>query len=87
MPCSPFDPRAQQRPPIARRSRWLIGLLLAIALLQPAEALAHDKGIYRTKAEADARARQLGCQGAHQTNGLWLPCVDEMTLHEKLRAE
>ncbi len=34
---------------------------------------AHSTGIYKTQAEAEQRARELGCQGTHQNNGLWMP--------------
>lgn len=66
----------------------LAGLvLLGTALLLPAEALAHARGIYRTQAEAEARARELGCKGTHRNNGLWMPCGDEALLHKELREE
>ncbi len=66
----------------------LAGLvLLGTALLLPGEALAHAKGLYRTQAEAEARARQLGCTGTHFNNGLWMPCGHEALLHKELREE
>ena len=60
----------------------LVGLLLL-----PAEALAHAKGLYKTQAEAESRARQLGCKGTHVNNGLWMPCGHEALLHKELREE
>lgn len=62
-------------------------LLLGSVLLLPAEVLAHAKGLYKTQAEAEARARQLGCKGTHQNNGLWMPCGHEAMLHRELREE
>jgi hypothetical protein len=49
--------------------------------------LAHAKGLYKTKAEAQKRAQELGCQGTHQNNGLWMPCAHEGMLHKELREE
>ena len=66
----------------------LAGLvLLVMALLLPAEVLGHAKGLYKTQAEAEARARQLGCTGTHVNNGLWMPCGHEALLHKELREE
>ncbi|MFO7628453.1 MAG: DUF3721 domain-containing protein [Prochlorococcaceae cyanobacterium] len=62
-------------------------LLLGSTLLLPGEALAHSKGIYKTQAEAEKRARELGCKGSHQNNGLWMPCSHEAMLHKELREE
>ncbi len=62
-------------------------LALAFALLLPGEALAHAKGLYKTQAEAEQRARELGCKGTHQNNGLWMPCSGEAMLHQELREE
>lgn len=36
---------------------------------------------------AEQRARELGCQGTHQNNGLWMPCRDEQDVHHKLRQQ
>lgn len=69
-----------------------------LALLQMAVALcslvaaapaveAHSKGLYKTQAEAEQRARELGCKGTHQNNGLWMPCSNEGHLHRELRQE
>ena len=30
---------------------------------------------YPTQAEAEAAARKMGCSGAHQANGGWMPCA------------
>ncbi|MEB3166574.1 MAG: DUF3721 domain-containing protein [Cyanobacteriota bacterium] len=60
-------------------------VLLTLPLLLPAEARAHAKGLYKTRAEAEKRARELGCKGTHQNNGLWMPCSGEAMLHKQLR--
>ncbi|MFM9047995.1 MAG: hypothetical protein ACKOOH_10165, partial [Cyanobium sp.] len=31
--------------------------------------------------------KELGCQGTHQNNGLWMPCSGEAMLHKELRQE
>jgi hypothetical protein len=49
--------------------------------------MAHAKGLYKTKAEAEKRAKELGCKGTHQNNGLWMPCGHEAMLHQELRQE
>ncbi|MEB3321186.1 MAG: DUF3721 domain-containing protein [Cyanobium sp.] len=60
---------------------------LFTVLLLPSPALAHAKGLYKTQAEAEQRARELGCKGTHQNNGLWMPCSGETMLHKELRQE
>ncbi|MFO0016781.1 MAG: DUF3721 domain-containing protein, partial [Synechococcaceae cyanobacterium] len=45
------------------------------------------KGLYKTQAEAEQRAQELGCKGTHQNNGLWMPCSGEAMLHKELRQE
>lgn len=62
-------------------------LALFCALQLPSQALAHAKGLYKTQAEAEKRARELGCKGTHQNNGLWMPCSGEAMLHQELRQE
>ena len=62
-------------------------VLLLWALQLPSPALAHAKGLYKTQAEAEQRARELGCKGTHQNNGLWMPCSGESMLHRELRQE
>lgn len=61
--------------------------LVSGALLLSGEASAHTKGLYKTKAEAEKRARELGCKGTHLNNGLWMPCAHEAMLHQELRQE
>lgn len=62
-------------------------MLLSATLLQPQDSWAHSKGIYSTRAEAEKRASQLGCDGVHENNGRWMPCSDEAMLHKELRKE
>lgn len=53
----------------------------------PSASLAHAKGLYKSRAEAEQRAQELGCQGTHQNQGLWMPCAHEGMLHRELRQE
>ena len=62
-------------------------MALFTVLQLPSQALAHAKGLYKTQAEAEQRAKELGCQGTHQNNGLWMPCSGEAMLHRELRQE
>jgi len=67
-----------------------LALALLVVLVVLVEAMpvgAHNKGIYNTQAEAEQRARELGCRGTHQNNGLWMPCSDERHLHRELREQ
>jgi hypothetical protein len=57
---------------------WLFG---------PEAGWSHSRGLYATQAEAEQRAKQLGCKGVHQNNGQWMPCSDEAMLHKELREE
>ena len=50
-------------------------------------AKAHSTGIYKSEAEAQERAKQLGCDSVHQNNGRWMPCANERELHQHLRQE
>lgn len=63
----------------------VVALVLALQLPNP--VFAHAKGLYQTQAEAEQRARELGCKGTHQNNGLWMPCSGEAMLHKELRQE
>ncbi len=68
--------------------RWvLVTIALATVLLGSNPVLAHGKGLYSTKAEAQTRADQLGCTTVHQNNGKWMPCADERELHQHLRKQ
>lgn len=61
--------------------------VLFCGALLPCQAMAHAKGLYKTQAEAEKRAKELGCNGTHQNNGLWMPCGHEAMLHQELRKE
>ena len=58
-----------------------------VVLLAAMPVGAHSTGIYKTQAEAEKRAKELGCKGTHQNNGLWMPCSHEAMLHQELRQE
>ena len=76
------------RIPWIRNQRLAITALALLSVLQvPNQALAHAKGLYKTQAEAEKRANELGCKGTHQNNGLWMPCSGESMLHKELRQE
>ena len=64
-----------------------VTVLLSASLLLPQASWAHSKGLYSTRAEAEQRAKQLGCDGVHNNNGRWMPCSDEAMLHKELRKE
>jgi hypothetical protein len=76
MPSSPADQRLS-----------MVVVLLCVLLLLPGPVFAHAKGLYKTQAEAEKRAKELGCNGTHQNNGLWMPCSSEAMLHKELRQE
>lgn len=65
----------------------LAATLLLYLVQQPFPTLAHAKGMYKTQAEAEKRAKELGCKGTHLNNGLWMPCSGEAMLHKELRQE
>ncbi|WP_043369164.1 DUF3721 domain-containing protein [Cyanobium sp. PCC 7001] len=67
--------------------RLLAAATCLLATLAPAATTAHSKGLYKTKAEAQQRARELGCSGTHQNNGSWMPCSNEAHLHQELRKQ
>ena len=56
-------------------------------LLNQTPGLAHGKGLYATKAEAQQRAAEIGCKSVHENNGRWMPCADERELHQQLRKQ
>ncbi len=70
-----------------RQHLALSAIALFWAVQLPGEAMAHAKGLYKTQAEAEKRAKELGCKGTHQNNGLWMPCSHEAMLHQELRQE
>jgi hypothetical protein len=70
------------------KQRLAVSALALLSVLQlPNQALAHARGLHKTQAEAEQRARELGCKGTHQNNGLWMPCSGEAMLHKELRQE
>jgi hypothetical protein len=72
---------------VSDRCLALSAVALLCAVLLPSQAMAHAKGLYKTQAEAEKRAKELGCKGTHQNNGLWMPCSHEAMLHQELRQE
>jgi hypothetical protein len=72
---------------VSDRYLAMSAMALFCALQLPNQALAHAKGLYKTQAEAEKRAKELGCKGTHQNNGLWMPCGHEAMLHQELRQE
>lgn len=63
-------------------------LSIAVSVvIAPALVWAHSKEIYATKQAALEQASQLRCQGAHQNNGAWMPCLDEADLHRAQRRQ
>ena len=62
----------------------IVGAVGLSSLLETS-ALAHMRGMYATKAEAEQRAVELNCKGTHAIGSLWMPCVNERALHEALQ--
>ncbi|MFL0769388.1 MAG: hypothetical protein AB8B70_08535 [Prochlorococcus sp.] len=48
--------------------------LLAVISLQTAKA---DDNMFDTKEAALQKAQELGCEGAYQWEGVWLPCEED----------
>lgn len=66
----------------------LAAVSIGMALMfSPEAGWSHSRGLYATQAEAEQRAKQLGCKGVHQNNGQWMPCSNEAMLHKELREE
>ena len=66
----------------------LAAVAIGMALLfSPEAGWSHSRGLYATQAEAEQRAKQLGCKGVHQNNDQWMPCSNESMLHKELREE
>ena len=61
--------------------------VLTVLFFAGSSAWAHVKGLYATEAEAQTRAKQIGCTTVHQNNGKWMPCADERELHRQLRKQ
>ena len=62
-----------------------IAILILVGLLEAQAGFSHPKGLYENRQQAEQRAKELGCSGAHQNSGKWMPCADEATLHQHLR--
>jgi len=72
------------------RMMGLISISIAVVAtfaVYPKAVLAHSKGIYPSKADAEQRASEIGCTTVHQNNGRWMPCADEQQLHRQLRKQ
>lgn len=59
--------------------------LVVVTALAAQPSHAHMKGMYETKAEAEARAAQLKCKGAFKMGDDWMPCANERALHDALQ--
>ena len=60
----------------------LIPLLMSacftiLGLLTASSFAAEDDFGYATKAEALSKAQELGCEGAYEWEGIWLPCEED----------
>ena len=66
---------------------WMPYAVVAAFAVSPTAGLAHSKGIYPSKADAEQRAAEIGCTSVHQNNGKWMPCTDERELHRQLRKQ
>ena len=60
----------------------LISLLMGASvtvldLLSASSIAAEGEFGYATKAEALTKAQELGCEGAYQWEGIWLPCEED----------
>ena len=61
--------------------------ILVLGVFSARPAIAHMKGMYDTKTEAEKRAAQLKCKGAFQMGDDWMPCVNERALHDALQRQ
>ncbi len=76
-------------PSIKRLIGWISisCAVIAVFVVCPLASHAHGKGIYQSKADAQQRASEIGCETVHQNNGKWMPCEDERELHRQLRKQ
>lgn len=66
----------------------LVAITITMAfLICPSASFSHSKGTYPSKADAEKRAKTIGCTSVHQNNGKWMPCADEGALHRQLRKQ
>lgn len=61
--------------------------ILVFGVFSAPPAIAHIKGMYDTKVEAEKRAAQLKCKGAFQMGDMWMPCATERALHDSLQRQ
>ena len=47
--------------------------------------MAHRRGMYATKAEAEQRVAALKCKGTSAMGTLWMPSANERALHDALQ--
>ena len=64
-----------------------LGFGVLALLVNPTSGMTHSKGLYATEAEALQRAAEIGCTTVHENNGRWMPCIDELELHQQLRKQ
>lgn len=62
---------------MASRIALLVGASTLLTLLSTATVAAEDDFGYATKEEALTKAQQLGCDGAYEWEGIWLPCEED----------
>ena len=48
-----------------------------LGLLSASSVAAEDDFGYATQAEALTKAQELGCEGAYEWEGIWLPCEED----------
>ncbi|QNJ20162.1 hypothetical protein SynA1825c_01861 [Synechococcus sp. A18-25c] len=48
-----------------------------LSLLTASAVAAEDEFGYATEAEALSKAQELGCEGAYEWEGIWLPCEED----------
>jgi hypothetical protein len=64
---------------------WIVLATLVLSGWFSPPSHAHTKGMYKTRAAAEKRARELRCDGAFQMGNLWMPCANERALHKALQ--
>ena len=67
-----------RRQSLASRIALLLGSSISLlTLLSTATVAAEDDFGYATKEEALTKAQELGCEGAYEWEGIWLPCEED----------
>ena len=69
---------------ILRDFKFLIFLFL-LSLNFNSYCLAHTRGTFISKEDAEERSLELGCEGIHKNQDRWMPCKNEKELHIYLR--